>query len=149
MRQLLHCVLQADVPTINNVNAVRLRIGDMFVHEAPKTGKVSSNGRNSHDRALRWRITPGFIVRWENAQMAAADKLFVIQAEQRIRRAQKLRMEDDLYAVIDRVEHVAATNSAQHRVIPVVHNIMRRHWRQSITLQTIKTAFDLDHVVFR
>lgn len=58
-------------------------------------------------------------------------------------------MEDYLYAVIYRVEHVAASDSAEHRIIPVVHNIMRRHWRQSITLQTIQTAFDLNHVVFR
>jgi len=43
-----------------------------------------------------WRIAPWFIVRREDAKMAASNKLFIVKSEQRISRTEELRMKYNL-----------------------------------------------------
>jgi len=104
--QLLDAVLQANVATIHDVDAVGLGIADVFLHEATETGQVGGHAGNSHHRALGGGVTPGLVVRGEDTQVAATDELLVVDSEQGIGRREELRMEDHLdtlwvYIILD------------------------------------------------
>lgn len=72
--KLLNGVLESYEPTVDDVDAVGLRIGDVFLHEAPETGKVGGDARNAHHSALGGRVAPRLVVRWENAWNGAGNK---------------------------------------------------------------------------
>ena len=64
-------LLQADVHPVHNIDSVGLRIGDLFLHEAPEPGEVGGDGRDSHDGALSRGVAPGLVVAREHAHVAA------------------------------------------------------------------------------
>lgn len=66
LSELLNGVLEPDVSTINDVDSVRLRVSDVFLHEATEARQICGDTRNSHDGAFCWCVTPRFIVRREN-----------------------------------------------------------------------------------
>lgn len=67
LRQLLDRVLEADEPTIDDVDSVGFRVGDVLLHEAPEARQVGRDARNPHDGALGRRVAPRLVVRRKNA----------------------------------------------------------------------------------
>lgn len=102
--ELINAVLQSDVTPVDNVNAIRLWIGDLLLHETSKTRQICGNAWDTHDGTFGRCVTPWFIVRWEYTQMATANELLVVQTEQWICGRQEFRMEYHLHAIMHGVE---------------------------------------------
>lgn len=58
-------------------------------------------------------------------------------------------MEDDLDAIVNRVEEVAASDVAQDGIGGIVDNVVRRDRRKAVTLQRIQAPFNLHLILFR
>ena len=59
--------------TINNVDAIWLRITDLVPHKATKAWQISCHTRNSHNSTLSWSIAPWFVVTGKHTQMTASN----------------------------------------------------------------------------
>ena len=66
--ELAHAVLYGLVPSVDDVDAVALRVLDVFPHEAAEPGQVGGHIRDAHDGALCRRVTPGLVITegWNN-----------------------------------------------------------------------------------
>ena len=87
--------------------AVVVRIG--LGHVAPEARQVARDRRNAQGHALQGRVAPGLVDAGEDAQVAAADELVVLDAPQRVHRIDELRVVDDLDPVVLLVPQVAGT----------------------------------------
>ncbi len=78
-----------------------------------------------------------------------SDEVMIVEAEERIGGSKKLWMEDDLDAVVARVEELTAAQRAHDGVDAVVHNVVRRDGRQVGAGLREDAALQAHHVVLR
>lgn len=81
--------------------------------------------------------------------MAPSHEFFIVQSQYGIIAVQKVRMEDDLHAIVRVVEQLDATNLIQNRVVGVVLHVVGHNRRQRIPFQGENPAFQQDLVFFR
>ena len=60
--ELAHAVLDGLVPSVDDVDAVALRVLDVLPHEAAEPGQVGGHIRDAHDGALGRRVAPGLVI---------------------------------------------------------------------------------------
>jgi hypothetical protein len=80
--------------------------------------------------------------------MTAPDELLVIQPKNRVVGVQKLRVEDDLDAVLTPVEELAPPNLVQDGVVRVVGHVVSRDGRERVTTKGEDATLEED-LVFR
>lgn len=111
------------------------------------TGSHHSTHSATHHGALRGRVPPRFVIAREDAEMASTDELLVVEAQNRIVRVQKVRMEDDLDAVVRAVEELDAADLIEDGVVGVVSHIVRRDGREGVALEGEDAALEQDLVL--
>ena len=89
----------------------------------------------TYNCAFGRRVSPRLIVRREDPQMAAADELLVVHAENRVVAVQEVRVEHDLDTVMRVVEQLDASDLVEDRVIVVVGHVVCRHGRERVPLE--------------
>ena len=102
--------------SVDDVDTVGCGVRDLLLHEAPEARQVCSDAGDAHDGALCRGVAPGLVVTGEDAHVAAADKLLVVQAEQGVGRRQELRVENDFDPVRPVVEQLTPPEGVHHRV---------------------------------
>ena len=147
MGELLHRVLHPLVPPVNDVDAIRVRVCDVALHERSEPTEVGCYRGDTHHRALRWCVAPGLIVGGENTKMAPSNKLAVVHAKQGISRGEELGMKDNLDPVLPMVVQVHPADVAEDRVISVVNDIVGDHSRELNTLGGKDTSLEHDNVI--
>lgn len=134
LSKLLNRVLESDEATVDNVDAVGLRVANMFLHEAPEAGEVCGDAGNAHHRAFRWRVAPRLVIGrkdawkrsilWESCamtkiffltQMTPTHEFIVLESKQWIRGVQEFGMENNLHTIIHAVEEIATTNPKREK----------------------------------
>ena len=80
--------------------------------------------------------------------MATPHKLLVIHSEQRVVGAQELRVEDNLYTVLARVEKLDLANLVQDGVLVIVGHVVGNDRGEGIALQCENAALEEDVVLF-
>ena len=93
---------------VDHVDAVGGRIDHVLLDEASETGEVGGDGGNAHDGTLGRGVAPRFVIGRKHAHVAASDKLFIVEADQRIVTVQKIWMKDDLDSILWIIEQVAS-----------------------------------------
>lgn len=96
--QLGNGLVQADILPVHYVYSVRWRIADLIPHETAKARQVCGQAGNAHDGAFGRGVAPWLVVAGKHAKMAATNKVLIVEAEKRVSRVQKLRMENNLQA---------------------------------------------------
>ena len=79
--------------------------------------------------------------------MAASNKVFIVQPEQRIVGAQKLGVKDDFDSIFRTIKQLDASDLIQDRIVGIIGHIMRDDGRKGISLQCKDTAFQGDHIL--
>ena len=79
--------------------------------------------------------------------MTAADKVVVVQAEERVGGGEKLRVEDHLHSVGLAVEQLTSSEAAEHGVLVVLHHVVGGDGRQRGGLGSKDTPLQLGQIV--
>lgn len=79
--QLVDTVVQTNVSTVHNVDAVGRGIGNLLLHKTTEARQIGGDTWNAHNGTFGRCIAPWFIVGWEDAQVTATHEFFVVQAE--------------------------------------------------------------------
>ena len=93
---------------VDHVDPVRGGIDHVLLDEASEAGEVGGDGGNAHDCALGRCVASKFVIGQKHTHVAASDKLFIIQTDQRIVVVQKIWMKDNLDSILWIIEHVAS-----------------------------------------
>ena len=92
------------VPAIQYMQAIFLMIRDVLLEIGAEAGQVAGDGGQAECGAFEWRIAPRFLGARENREMAAALKVVVVHAEERVVGGHKVGMIHDLHRVARLVE---------------------------------------------
>ena len=103
----------------------------------------------TYNCTLRRCVTPWLVVTREDSQVAAADELLVVHAQDRVVAVEEVGVEDDLDAVVRVVEELHAPDLGQNRVVVVVRHVVRRDGRERVPLEREDTALEQHLVLFR
>ena len=103
----------------------------------------------TYDCALCGGVAPRLVVTREDSQVAAADELLVVHAQDRVVAVEEVGVEDDLDAVMRVVEELHAPDLGQNRVVVVVRHVVRRDGRERVPLKREDTALEQHLVLFR
>jgi len=125
--------------TIDDVDAIVARILDQLFHVAAETRKVGGDAGNTHDSAFSRCVAPRLIVGREDAEVSTADKVVIIERQDRAGRVQELGMEDNLDAVAGMVEQLYSADLVQDRVVMVINHVVCDNWRQPVPLHGEQT----------
>ena len=68
--------------SVDDVNSVRLWVGDLLLHETSEPWQICGDTWDSHDCAFGWSVSPGLVVAGEYAHVTAPNKLLVVQAKE-------------------------------------------------------------------
>lgn len=82
---------------------------------------------STYDGALSGCVTPWFIIAREHPEVAPSDKFLIIHAKHRVVRIEKIRVKDNLDAVVRRVEKPHAPNLIQNGIIRVIGHVVCCH----------------------
>jgi hypothetical protein len=148
-RQLVHAVLDALHPPIDNITPFLLRALNEILHEAPEARKIGRDTRDAHNRALRGRVPPRLVIAREHTEMAPSHKLLIVQPQDRVIAVQEIWVEDDLDAVAGVVEQLHAPDLVQDRVVGVVGHVVRHNRGQAVALERKDPSFEENPVFFR
>ena len=103
---------------------------------------------STHDSAFCWSIAPRFVITWEDAEMTATDKFFVIETKDGIVRVQEIRMEHNLDAIVVVVEELHSADLVENRIVVIVNHVMRGNWRKGVPFESQDTTLQEDVVFF-
>ncbi|KAH6611194.1 hypothetical protein Trco_001214 [Trichoderma cornu-damae] len=137
--QLVDGILDPLHPPVHNVDAVVAGVFNQLLHVAPEAGEVGGDARHTHDRAFGWSVAPWLVIRREDAQVAAAHKVIIVQRQHGVGRVQKLRVEDDLDAVRRVVEQLHPANLVQDGIFAVVEHVVSDNRREPVPLHGKET----------
>lgn len=68
----------------------------MLLHEASESGEIGRDTGDAHHSAFSRGVAPWLIVAGKHAQVAAADKFFIVQTEEGVGGREELGVEDYL-----------------------------------------------------
>ena len=102
---------------------------------------------DAHDCALGRGVAPRLIVGGEDAHVAAADEVVVVEAEERVGGGEELGVEDHLDPVRPLVEELAPPDAGEHRVLLVVDHIVGGDGRGAGVLSRVYAPLQLGQVV--
>ena len=83
-------------------------IDHMVLDDTSEAGEVCGDGRYAHDCTLGRCVASKFVIGQKHTHVAASDKLFIIQTDQRIVVVQKIWMKDNLDSILWIIEQVAS-----------------------------------------
>ena len=83
---------------------------------------------------VTWRVSPRFVVAWEDSQVTTANKLFIIHGQQGAGALQELRMEDDFDTIVSVVEELTLSQSAQNGIDSISDHVVSADWWQTLSL---------------
>ena len=78
---------------VNDVAAVIVGVFDEFFHVAAETREIGGDGWDTADNTFGRSVAPWFVVGWKDAEMAASDKVVVIERQQRGIGVEKLELD--------------------------------------------------------
>src|SRR5580693_6682725 len=99
-------------------------VGDVVLDVGAEAAEIGGHGGEAKGGAFHGGVTPGFVVAGEDAHVAAADELLVVQVQQRAGGSDELGVKDDLYGVVLRVEQIPMTEMLENGVLGVVDEIV-------------------------
>lgn len=132
--------------SIYHVDAPVLIIAHDLHDKITETRLIARDGWNSPYYALERRVAPRFIIARENAQMATAHKLAVIQPKQRICRRDEIGVVHDLNPIIFVVHQVSLPDKAGHVIF--LQKVVRNEARQLLGLPTLDRTAESEPPVF-
>ena len=68
--------------SVDDVDTVCLRIGDVLFHEASEAAQIRRDAGHAQHRTFGRCVAPWFVVGWKHTQMATAHELFVVERKQ-------------------------------------------------------------------
>jgi len=83
-----------------------------------------SSRQGTYNGAFCGSVSPWLIVTREHTEMAAANKLFVIQTQNGVVAIQKIWVEDNLDTIAAIVEELHPANLVENRIVGVVSHVM-------------------------
>ncbi len=147
--QFVGAMIERTVAAFEHRDAVLFVVGHVMLNISTESAQISGDGRNAQRDGFHRRVAPRFVVAREDAHVTPADKLLVIQANQRAGRGHEFRMEDDLHRIIRRVKKLPMPQMAEHRIIRIIDQIMRDNVRLGITSPRVNRALQPHHRIFR
>ncbi len=81
--------------------------------------------------------------------MASSDKFFIVHAKDRVVRIEKVRMKDDLDAVIRRIEELHTPDLIENRVARVIRHVVCRHSGKGVAFECENAPLQLHFILFR
>ena len=129
VNQLITRLIKSTITAVEHTDALVIAVWNMTADVCAETAQVCRDGGDTHRHTFHRRVAPGLVVAGEDAHVAAADQLLVIQMNQRTGRRDKLRMEHHLHRIIRAVEQMAMAEMFKHRIGCIVDQIVRDNRR--------------------
>src|SRR6185437_592551 len=107
-----------------------------------EAAQIGRHRRQAQRDAFHRRVAPRLVVAGENAHVAAAHELLVIEADDRAGRADELRMENHLYRIVGGVEKMPMAEVPKHWVTAIVDQIVRHDQRLAMRSPGMKRALE-------
>lgn len=145
--ELVDRVVDALGAAVDNVDAVVARVLDELLHVAAEAGEVGGDAGDAHDGALGGGVAPGLVVGRKDAEVAAADKVVVVEGQDGVGRVEELGVEDDLDAVGGVVEEVDAADLVEDGVFVIVDHVVGDNRGETVSLHGEEAAAQQDAVL--
>jgi hypothetical protein len=96
---------------------------------------------DTYNCALSGGVSPRLIVAGEHPKVASTNELLIVEPEDRVVTVQKVRVEDNLDAIVVMVEQFDTPNLVQNRVVGIVRHVVCDHRGERIPFQGENPAF--------
>ena len=107
-------VLVPLVNAVHDVDAVLLGVGEALAHVARKACEVGGHGGDAAERALCGCVPPGLVVGAEDAEVAPADKVGVVEGKDWTCGGKEFWVIDNLNPIVGHVEELDTTEMIQN-----------------------------------
>ena len=127
----------------------------VVIEGIPIYSQLSVETREARKRATTYysalgrRIAPWFVIAGKHPEMAPSNKLFIVHTKYRVICIQKIRVKDNLYAVMRRVEEFHTSYLIQNGIVWVICHVVCCHGRERVAFERKDASLQLHLVLLR